>query len=105
MSDLDGMRTYLARAVAACDAQYEALMNDINPPTSFEDCERERFQRNYVRERWEREREPLIADLLKYMAADLRDEIMVLNPCTIGHQEAARLLIERARENYRPGSP
>lgn len=86
MNDLDEQRAALARAVAECDARHVKPLSQFASLAELKESE----------ERYRLEREPLIYKLMQYMAAERCGLYLVMNPITLEHCDAARLLVEKA---------
>lgn len=94
-SNLDKERRALAAMVAQIDATRDRRLKEINPPMSFYDCERERFQRGIVIAQWNGERHEALRELVKYIAADQRDGVLILrDPTREDAEKAAQMVAE-----------
>lgn len=99
---LEETRNALADRIRALDERRDRQLSRIGPPRSVADCERERFQRQYVVRAWERERDPLFTELCKFIAAEVRDGILFLNPVEREHYDRAIAMI---RQTTTPATP
>lgn len=87
-------RAMLANEVARIDKRRNESLAEIGPPRSYADCDRERFQRRYVIECWEREREQPWRLLCDAMALEERGGLLIQHPVEREHVDAARLAVD-----------